>query len=207
MGNIDSGPYLALEYIEGSSLRGVIRKHALTEAQTVVLARDLARGLIHIHARRMLHNDIKPENVFMTPLGAKIIDFGLATSTGLFGMLLQKKRKVAGTPSYVAPERLLGQRPDERSDMYSAGATLYEAISQRTAVSGMSIPDILKRIASREPAEPLRKAAPGVTMAMAAIVDKCLKKDPDERFNNLHEFLLALRRHPMYDTSAVAEGE
>ncbi len=198
VGKRPEGPYLILEYIEGLSLRQRLVKSPLSEGEVLKLGREIAMGLKHIHERKMLHNDIKPDNIFLAESGACIIDFGLAISQGLLQGL--RKRKLDGSPSYVAPERLQGNKPDERADMYSMGITLYEAVTQRTPFSALSTRELVRKHVS-ESADPLRRVAPDVSMALAHVIDRCIKRNPNDRFNHLNEFLMSLRRHPLYDSN------
>jgi serine/threonine-protein kinase len=178
----DIGPdYLVLEFVEGVPLEG-----PLPVRDALQVALQIASALEAAHKQGILHRDLKPANVLVTKAGAKLLDFGVATftadvdseSTGTLG------GAVVGTASYMSPEQALGRTLDERSDVFSFGATLYEALSGKRAFSGDSILDTLNAVVSREP-EPLDSP-------LSTVVNRCLEKDPSRRFQNAVELKQAL---------------
>jgi serine/threonine-protein kinase len=178
----DIGPdYLVLEFVEGVPLEG-----PLPERDALQVALQIVSALEAAHKRGILHRDLKPANVLVTEAGAKLLDFGVATftanadseSTGTLD------GAVVGTPSYMSPEQALGKPLDARSDVFSFGATLYEALSGKRAFSGDSILDTLNAVVSREP-EPLDSP-------LSSVVNRCLAKDPWRRFQNALDLKHAL---------------
>ena len=178
----DIGPdYLVLEFVEGAPLAG-----PLPAREAVQVGLQIASALEAAHKRGILHRDLKPANVLVTDSGAKLLDFGVATftldadsqSTGTLD------GSVVGTAAYMSPEQALGKPLDARSDVFSFGATLYEALTGKRAFSGDSILDTLNAVVSREP-EPLDSP-------LAGVVTRCLAKDPARRFQNAMELKQAL---------------
>jgi TolB-like protein/predicted Ser/Thr protein kinase len=178
----DIGPdYLVLEFVEGVPFEGPLRAR-----DALHVALQIASALEAAHKRGILHRDLKPANVLVTEAGAKLLDFGVATftanadneSTGTLD------GTVVGTASYMSPEQALGKTLDARSDVFSFGATLYEALSGRRAFSGDSILDTLNAVVSREP-EPLDSP-------LSSVVNRCLAKDASRRFQNVVELKQAL---------------
>ena len=178
----DIGPdYLVLEFVEGVPFEG-----PLPVRDALQVALQIASALEAAHKRGILHRDLKPANVLVTQAGAKLLDFGVATftanadsaSTGTLD------GAVVGTASYMSPEQALGKTLDARSDVFSFGATLYEALSGRRAFSGDSILDTLNAVVSRDP-EPLDSP-------LSSVVNRCLAKDASRRFQNVVELKQAL---------------
>jgi serine/threonine-protein kinase len=180
----DVGPdYLVMEYIEGAPLHG-----GLPAEDAVRLAIQIAGALEEAHGRGILHRDLKPANILVTGKGtAKLLDFGLAkvmesdaedTAT-IEGM-------VAGTAGYMSPEQAQSKPLDQRSDVFSFGAVMYEIVSGRRAFTGSSTVDVLSAIVRDEPG-PLRTAP-----EIARIVMRCLRKVPADRYQNMAEIKAAL---------------
>ena len=181
----DSGPdYLVLEYIEGSALRGPV---PLKEA--VRLAIQIASALEEAHSRGILHRDLKPANILVTTKGTvKLLDFGLSKQMTVSDVEVTKTMEgaVMGTPAYMAPEQAQCNPLDERSDIFSFGAVLYELVSGQRAFSGDSMVDVLSAVVRDEP-RPLQ-SSPEITR----LVMRCLRKTPAERFQTVAELKAAL---------------
>jgi serine/threonine-protein kinase len=180
----DIGPdYLVMEYIEGEPLRG-----GLATEDAVRLAIQIAGALEEAHGRGILHRDLKPANILVTAKGtAKLLDFGLAK------MMEAEAEDTAtiegtlpGTLGYMSPEQAQTKPLDERSDVFSFGAVLYEMVSGRRAFGGDSMVDVLSAIVRDEP-QPLQ-----TTPDLARIVMRCLRKSPGDRFQSMVEIKTAL---------------
>ena len=195
----DIGPdYLVLEYIEGEPLRG-----PLPLEDALSLAIQVASALEEAHGRGVLHRDLKPANILVTRAGAaKLLDFGLAKLSRegeQADVTRTMEGAVLGTAAYMAPEQAQGKPLDERSDVFSFGAVLYELLSGQRAFGGSSMLDTLNAVVRDEPA-PLQSPA-------AATVKRCLAKQPSERFQSMTEVKKALEqvdRRPAEQQPSIA---
>jgi serine/threonine-protein kinase len=192
----DVGPdYLVLEYIDGAPLRC---PYSVEEA--VRLAEQIASALEAAHARGIVHRDLKPGNILVTASGTvKLLDFGLATPAVDVDCDLTQTATgtISGTAAYMSPEQAQGKRLDARSDLFSFGAVLYEMVSGVRAFGGGSIADMLSAVLRGEP-RPL--AAPS---GLTAIVARCLRKSPGDRFASATELKTALQQALRADGPAV----
>jgi serine/threonine-protein kinase len=175
-----------MEYVEGKPLNGPLRVE-----EAVKLALQIAGALEEAHGKRILHRDLKPANILMTPKGsAKLLDFGLASlMTGADSSATQTiEGTVLGTAAYMAPEQAEGKPLDERSDVFSFGAVLYEMLSGNRAFRGNSTAAVLSAVLRDDPS-PLQ--AP---VELQRIVSKCLAKQPRNRFGSMEELRVALEQ-------------
>jgi TolB-like protein/Tfp pilus assembly protein PilF len=180
----DIGPgYLVLEYIEGEPLHGPIAVE-----QAVLLALQMVSALEAAHRRGILHRDLKPLNIMVTPEGtAKLLDFGLAKLVGVDADVTRTMEgMVVGTAGYMSPEQAQGQSLDARSDVFSFGAVLYEMLSGSRAFGGSSTAEVLSAVLRDDP-RPIQ-APP----ALERIVRRCLAKQPGQRFQTMEELRVAL---------------
>jgi len=180
----DVGPdYLVIEFVEGQPLRG-----PMPVEDAVRLARQIAEAMAEAHRKGILHRDLKPANILQTREGVKVLDFGLAKlATAADADATQTiEGTVLGTAAYMSPEQAQGRPLDERSDIFSFGAVLYELLSGQRPFTGGSMAEILSAVLRDEPA-PLR--APE---AVAEIVRRCLAKRAADRFQSMVELREAL---------------
>jgi serine/threonine-protein kinase len=178
----DVGPdYLVLEFVEGAPLQG-----PLGAEQALPLALQMASALEAAHKRGILHRDLKPGNVMVTEAGAKLLDFGLAklANNQDADATCTVQGLVSGTPAYMSPEQAQSQTVDERSDIFSLGAVLYELLSGRRAFGGNSLLDVLNAVVRNEPTP--------LDSPLSAVVKRCLAKDPAQRFQSATELKAAL---------------
>src|SRR5271167_1054007 len=183
----DIGPdYLVMEYVEGKPLWG-----PLGVEEAVKLALQIAAALEEAHRRGILHRDLKPGNILVSERGAaKLLDFGLAKLMTASDTDVTKTSEgtVLGTAAYMAPEQAEGRPLDERSDIFSFGAVLYEMLSGNRAFEGNSTAQVLTAVLRDDPS-PLHAPA-----GLRNIVRKCLEKQPRDRFLNMGELRLALEQ-------------
>lgn len=174
--------FLAMEYIDGQTLRDLMRG-PVPVRKALQLAAQIADGLAAAHKRGLVHRDLKPENIMVTTDGVvKILDFGLARSADApSGSGLSDPGTVVGTYSYMAPEQARAGEIDYRADQFSFGAILYELLSGARAFEGESGIETLFMVVRDEP-QPLSVIAPHVPAPVRWIVDRCLAKDPDDRY-------------------------
>ena len=186
--------YLACEYVPGETLRTVLASGALPVAHVVTTAAQLARALAAAHTIGVVHRDIKPENVMKTPGGVvKILDFGLARMEGDHSPRLTQTGVIVGTPAYMAPEQVLGQKVDFRTDLFAFGVLLYELASGVNPFLAKTVSGTLARIVDEEPAV-LSRIRPQIPPQLERIVFKCLRKDPVDRYESTLDLVADLEQ-------------
>jgi len=212
----DGRIFIAMELVEGGTLRARLAKGAVTVSEVVRLARGIARGLARAHARGVVHRDLKPDNVMLTEDGEpKILDFGLAKlreerdapgptqlEQAETASQVTHEGRLLGTPGYMSPEQARARPVDARTDVFAMGVVLYEMLSGELPFAGESTMDMLMAIA-RDPHRPLRDRNADVPEALAAIVDKCLAKAPEDRYPSARELAEALETVAVTDDAHV----
>jgi len=174
--------YLAMEYVEGSTLRTLIKEGKIDLGSCLKIARQATLALMAAHAKGIVHRDIKPENVIVTNDGlVKVLDFGLAQRTEPGDPTSANPFSTAGTVSYMSPEQIRGEKLDERTDIWSLGVVLHEMVNGSRPFIGSDSSEILEAIVSK-PARPA-DSDPRV----AQIISRCLKKDRSERYLSAKE--------------------
>lgn len=195
-GYADNGlPYLAMEYVAGRNLEDVVREEGpLSSRQVASVLRQMCRALAEVHARGMVHRDIKPANIIEGGCQARrivtLIDFGLAQSATDVWNDEPGEASFIGSPLYSAPEASLGAF-DWRSDIYSLGATAYHLLTGRPVFDADHPLAAIVAHAEHEPIS-LWRVASNVSLALNAIVMKCLQKRPEDRYQSVEEFDAAL---------------
>jgi TolB-like protein/predicted Ser/Thr protein kinase len=183
--------FIAMECVEGQSLKRRIESGPLKLDDAVDVAIQIAEGLQEAHEKGIVHRDIKPANVMVTSKGqAKIMDFGLAKSAG--GTLVTQDGTTLGTVAYMSPEQARGRSADQRSDIWSLGAVLYEMVGGRRPFEGDYGPAVVYSILNQAQ-EPLTALRTGVPMELERIVNKALSKDLEERYQHVDEFVVDLK--------------
>ena len=194
--------YLVMELVEGETLAARLERGALPLEEALRMAIQVADGLDRAHRHGIVHRDLKPANVMLTRSGAKILDFGVAKlrddtgeapgkTSGLLPTVaptratpLTSQGSLIGTMQYMSPEQLEGQPVDHRSDIFSFGALLHEALTGRRAFEGASQASVIAAILEREP-RPVSELATTTPPALDRTIRRCLAKDPDARWQSV----------------------
>jgi serine/threonine-protein kinase len=174
-------PYIVLEYVDGETLKDVIRREGpLDIPQAIAYAIEIARALGAAHERQIVHRDVKPHNVLLSEEGgAKITDFGIARTLTEEGLTMDGR--VLGTTDYVSPEQALGQDVTGQSDLYSLGVVLFEMLTGEVPFRGSSpVAVAMKHV--REDVPDVQRLRPGVSAATAAVVERAVSKDLKRRY-------------------------
>jgi serine/threonine protein kinase len=200
---------MAMEFVEGVSLREKLHSPGITLGQALEYATQVLAALAYAHAHGVIHRDIKPSNVMIATHGVvKLLDFGLATSllAEVQDSELTQPGMMIGSPYYISPEQARGERADARSDVYSTGAMLYEMVAGRPPFDATGTGGAYAIIAAHLHQPPRSPAAvnPQVPPELARIVLKALSKSPAERYSTAAEFLTALDSIRLHDTATVA---
>ena len=200
-------PYTVLEWIDG----GLLREHLyhgrpLEIDEALRIATQLCAALDYCHARGIVHRDLKPDNVLVGADGrVTLMDFGAALLEGARKITTASLSTALGTPDYMSPEQVKGQRGDARSDVYSLGIMLYEMLAGAPPYSGDNALAVMAQHVQAEPA-PLRTKNKRVSAALEAVVAKALSKDPDARYQTMGAFQHDLEHLDEVDVSALASG-
>jgi len=230
VGQLDDRPYLIYEYVRGTSLDRLPRP--VDPADVLRIAIDLTRGLAAAHRRGVLHRDIKPANAILAETGeAKLLDFGVAklVESAVAESLAREARgtthpdegrltpadedaladltqgQLLGTPYFMSPEAWRRQST-ERSDLFSLGLVLYELLAGKGPFRDVPLPELPRAVLERD-ARPLRAVAPAIPEPLAAVVDRCIRRDPEERFASADHLLAALEAlRPARAGTRVPEG-
>lgn len=197
--------FFAMGYVDGETLADRIRdRGSLPPHEVVRILREVAWALAYAHARGIVHRDVKPENILIERGSGRAIvtDFGIARAD--FNPALTADGHVLGTVHYMSPEQATGEALDGRSDLYALGCVGFLALSGRLPFEASTPQAILVAHATRNP-PPLRSLAPSVPAALAAVIDRCLAKDPDARFGTGEELADAVGK--AFDASSVVEQD
>ena len=205
LGEVDDTPYIVMEFLEGKDLEQLLKDgDELSLGRKLDIAAQVCEGLAYAHDQGIVHRDIKPGNVRVLPDGkVKILDFGIARFAA---SSLTQSGTVMGTPSYMAPEQIMGQPVDGRADLFAAGVLLYELLSGRKPFTGDSPTAVAYNIMHSEPPA-LREALSELPDAVNEIVARALRKDPNERYTHAREMASDLQTvRMMLDLPLTAEA-
>jgi eukaryotic-like serine/threonine-protein kinase len=182
--------YMAMELLEGADLTHLIERRELGDlGRCVGIMYQVAAGLAFVHYHNLVHRDLKPGNIHVAHDGrVRIMDFGLVRLTD---SEMTRTGMVMGSPAYMSPEQIRGEKADARSDVFSLGSVFYELFAGHRAFDGKNLPDILMKIMNAEP-EPLAKLVPTIPGPVMGIVARCMRKDPGQRYQNGGELFAAL---------------
>lgn len=213
-GDVD---FIVMEYVAGRTLAEMIATGPLAVPRAVGIARQIADALAAAHRAGIVHRDLKPANVIVGDDGrARVLDFGLArmeaagaggTEALTVSLGLTEPGTVVGTPAYMAPEQVKGATADARSDVHAVGVVLYEMLAGSRPFESSSYATVVHAIAYEDP-EPIARRRPGVPRAVVRVIERCMRKEPSERYADggaLHAALEPVAR-ALESGSAVKEG-
>jgi len=183
----EGNTFIAMEYVEGPSLRELTRKGPLEVEEALDFSIQIAEGLQEAHEKGIIHRDIKSSNIIVTKKNqVKIMDFGLAKITG--DQELSETRTLKGTVTYMSPEQAVGGDIDYRTDIWSLGVVMYEMLSGNLPFESAHDPLVLHSIINEEPF-PLTEIRKNIPFELERIVEKCLSKDPGHRYQSTAELV------------------
>ncbi len=192
----NGSPCIVMEYVDGGTLSDLIRfRGPLSPRHAISFAIKIAEALKYIHSQGIIHRDIKSSNIKVDSEGRiKLLDFGIATSTAIPGMTMTGN--VVGSLQSLAPELLAGRRADARSDIWALGVLLYEMVTGRTPFEAPNVTQICRAIESGNFPPPV-DLNPAVTPEVTAIIRKCLRKKPGDRYRSAGDLLIDLEKARM----------
>ncbi|HET7226838.1 MAG TPA: protein kinase [Candidatus Eisenbacteria bacterium] len=188
-GVYEGRPFLVTQYLEGETLERRLARGPLPVPEAVALARAIADALAEVHALGIVHRDLKPANLMLTPHGPRILDFGISALAG--SSRLTGTGELLGTPFAMSPEQFEGRPADARSDLWSLGVVLYQALTGARPFEAATIAALADRVRNANP-EPPSHRQPAVTPALDRIVAKLLARDPARRYARAEELIADL---------------
>ena len=194
VGEIEGRPYMAMELLDGEPLSDSMSKGKILPVREVVLIGiQLAKALGYAHERGIVHRDIKPGNIMRNKgnQAIKVTDFGIAHVDSPDSEARTRIGDVLGTPQYMSPEQTQGQKLDGRSDLFSAGIMLYQMLTGKRPFQGDTLVAVAMKITKDAP-EPIEKLRPEVPASLRRVVDRCMAKAPEKRYQNGGELAAAL---------------
>jgi TolB-like protein/Tfp pilus assembly protein PilF len=189
-GVVGQRPYLVMQRVEGETLDQRLERGPLPPGDAIEMGAQIADALAEVHALGIVHRDLKPANIILTPRGPKILDFGIASARDT--ARLTETTAIAGTPAYMSPEQLRGQVPDNRSDLWSLGVVLYQALTDELPFAGDRFEVVANAILNDTPAAASSKRRV-IPAELDFILAKLLRKDPAHRYARAEDLLSDLR--------------
>ena len=198
----DGRTFIVMELVEGEPLSAIIARGPLPEAEVYRIGRGVADALVEAHAKDIIHRDIKPDNIIVSRSKVKVLDFGIAKRVGVEPMTSQtptafvtQEGMIVGTVHYMSPEQALGKPLDARTDIFSLGVVLYQAATGRQPFGGETITETITQIIRDTPPAP-RTVNPSISAGLNSIIQRCLRKNRDERYASAADLAATLAAPP-----------
>ena len=192
--------FIVMEFVDGEPLSKLIARGPLQESEVCRIGRGVADALSEAHEQGIVHRDIKPDNIIVRDHRVKVLDFGIAKRVGAESIssddptsFVTQQGMIVGTVHYMSPEQALGKPLDARTDLFSLGIVLYEAATGKLPFRGQTVTETITRLIRDEP-EPPRVANPSISPALAMLIERCLRKNPEERIGSAKELSAQLER-------------
>ena len=201
-------PYIVMEWVPGRLLRQVLSEtHKMPPERAIKIVVQICKALDHIHSHGVIHRDLKPENILITAEGQPIImDFGLALTKSAHRVTYSNLSATMGTPDYMAPEQIEGQRGDQRTDVYALGTILFELLAGRIPFQGDSNMAVMG-LHLNNTAPRLDRVNPSISPQLAAIAARCLARDPANRYPDMAALIEALDHPETVDLSILDQAQ
>ncbi len=186
--------YIAMEYVDGTSLRAIMREERPMKPERALgFARQICGAMIYMHSQQVVHRDLKPENILVTSLGQiKIMDFGIALDESARRLTWSGLSTTIGTPDYMAPEQVSGRRGDDRTDVYALGTILFEMLTGELPFISENVYGLMRAKTSEDPQPPSR-FNPGLDPHLEEIILHAIERQPRNRYTTASEVLEDLR--------------
>jgi eukaryotic-like serine/threonine-protein kinase len=201
-------PYLVTEFVNGQSLRTFMDETTpVPTDKAIQLIRSIADGMAYCHQNDVIHRDLKPENILITPDNRIVImDFGLALTSSSHRVTYSNLSATMGTPDYMAPEQIEGQRGDKRTDIFALGIIFYEMLAGQTPFSGDTNLAVMAQLLNNT-APRLDLKIPAISKEIAAIVARCLARDPIDRYPDMPSLINDLDHPELADMSIIDRSD
>ena len=194
--------FIVMELVDGEPLSAMIARGPLVEAEVYRIARGVADALVEAHAKGIVHRDIKPDNILVSGSRVKVLDFGIAKRVGGEQLssdnptaFVTQEGMIVGTVHYMSPEQAIGKAIDARTDIFSLGVVMYQAATGKQPFGGETITETITQIIRDEPTPP-RIVNPAISAGLASIIQRCMKKNKDERYATAADLAATLAAGP-----------